>query len=54
MEASEITARSERVSAVVLAEIYHFQHERVVDFRQMMKDMLVQQIGFYKEVSGTL
>ena len=50
MEANEITARSEKVSAVMLAEIYHFHHERVVDFRKMMKEMLEQQIGFYKEV----
>lgn len=51
MEASDITARSEKVSSVVLAEIYHFQRERVVDFREMMKNMLQEQIGFYKEVS---
>ncbi len=51
MEASDIKNRAEKVSNVVMAEIYHFQHERVIDFRQMMKDMLTQQIGFYKEVS---
>ena len=50
MEASEITARSEKVSSIVLSEIYHFQHERVVDFREMMKFMLQQQISFYTEV----
>lgn len=50
MEASEITARSEKVSSIVLSEIYHFQHERVVDFREMMKFMLQQQINFYTEV----
>lgn len=50
MEASDITKRAENVSAVVLAEVYHFQHERVADFREMMKFMLLQQIEFYKEV----
>ena len=51
MEASDITARSEKVSSIVLAEIYHFQRERVVDFREMMKALLRQQINFYKEVT---
>ena len=54
MEASDITARSERVSSVVLAEIYHFQRERVIDFRDMMKALLQQQINFYKEVVCSL
>ena len=54
MEASEITARSEKVSAVVMAEIYHFKQEAVVDFREMMKLMLHQQIQFYKEVCGVI
>ena len=53
MEASDITKRAENVSAVVLAEVYHFQHERVADFREMMKFMLLQQIDFYKEVMIT-
>ena len=34
-----------------VAEIYHFQHERVVDFREMMKLFLAEQIKFYEEVS---
>ena len=33
------------------AEIYHFQHERVVDFRNMMKFFLNEQIRFYQDVS---
>ena len=49
-EASEIHSRCEVVSAVCQAEIYHFQHERVVDFRMMMKGMLDAQILFYKEI----
>ena len=35
-----------------VAEIYHFQHERVVDFREMMKLFLAEQIKFYEEVSN--
>lgn len=53
MEASEITSRAEKVSSIVLAEIYHFQRERVVDFRKMMKDMLKEQIDFYTQVRNT-
>lgn len=34
----------------VVAEIYHFQHERVIDFREMMKNFLDEQLNFYKEV----
>ncbi|KAL5499447.1 hypothetical protein EMCRGX_G010863 [Ephydatia muelleri] len=49
-EASEIHSRCEVVSAVCQAEIYHFQHERIVDFRMMMKGMLDAQIAFYKEI----
>lgn len=33
------------------AEVYHFQHERVVDFKDMMKFFLNEQIAFYQEVS---
>ena len=50
MEASDITSRAEKVSTVVLAEMYHFHHERVVDFRDMMKFFLQEQIDFYKRV----
>ena len=35
-----------------VAEIYHFQHERAVDFREMMKLFLAEQIKFYEEVSN--
>ena len=35
------------------AEIYHFQHERVIDFREMMKHFLDAQLEFYREVSPT-
>lgn len=49
-EAASITARSESISAAVTSEIYHFQHERVIDFREMMKHFLDEQLNFYKEI----
>ena len=51
MEAGEIQERSEKVAGVLQAEMIHFQRERVIDFRQMMREMLQEQISFYKEVS---
>lgn len=39
---------------IPIAEIYHFQHERVVDFREMMKLFLAEQIKFYEEVSNSV
>ena len=54
MEASDITSRAEKVSVVVMAEMYHFHRERVVDFRDMMKFFLQEQIDFYKRVSVAL
>lgn len=38
------------VWSFVAAEIYHFQHERVIDFREMMKQFLMEQLNFYNEV----
>lgn len=40
------------VAGVLLAEMFHFQRERVIDFRQMMREMLQEQIKFYREVSS--
>ena len=54
MEAGEIQGRSEKVAAVLQSEMYHFHRERVIDFRQMMREMLQEQISFYKEVSARL
>ena len=54
VDADQVTTRSDTISNVVLAEIYHFQHERVVDFRDMMKTMLGAKIQFYKEVCTSL
>jgi sorting nexin-9/18/33 len=50
VDADQVTTRSDTVSNVVLAEIYHFQHERVVDFRDLFKSLLGAKIQFYKEI----
>ena len=50
VDADQVTTRSDTVSNVVLAEIYHYQHERVVDFRDLFKSLLGVKIQFYKEV----
>ena len=50
-EAGEIQGRSEKVAGMLQAEMFHFQRERVIDFRQMMREMLQEQITFYKDVS---
>ena len=34
-----------------IAEMHHFQHERVTDFKKMFQDMLTTQISFYSNVS---
>ena len=50
VDADQVTTRSDTVSNVVLAEIYHYQHERVVDFRDLFKSLISAKIQFYKEV----
>ena len=50
VDAEDVATRSDIVSNVVLAEIYHYQHERVVDFRDMMRCLISAKIKFYKEV----
>ena len=54
VEAGEIQERSEKVAGVLQAEMFHFQRERVIDFRQMMKEMLQEQITFYRDVSTSV
>ncbi|XP_064384617.1 sorting nexin-33-like [Halichondria panicea] len=49
-DASDISGRAETIAASILAEVHHFQHERIVDFRDMMKAFLNEQITFYSEV----
>ena len=49
-ELEDLRSRAETVSVSLLAEIHHFQHERVVDFKAMMQGLLQAQIQFYQEV----
>lgn len=43
-----IKNRLDVVSAATLAEIHHFEKERLVEFNRMMKNFLESQIGFYE------
>ncbi len=36
--------------STLAAEMFHFQRERVVDYKEMMKRFLNEQITFYQEV----
>lgn len=50
-EMLSILQRADIISFGTLAEMTHFQKERVVDFKIMMQAYLKQQIIFYQEVS---
>jgi sorting nexin-9/18/33 len=49
MEAVE--RRADVITYSVLAEMEHFQKQRVVDFRSYMQRYLEEQIAFYRQVS---
>ncbi|XP_076346979.1 sorting nexin lst-4-like isoform X3 [Tachypleus tridentatus] len=53
-EAQSIYKRTDVVSYAALAEISHFQSERVEDFKYMMQNFLSAQISFYQEVVSKL
>lgn len=46
----EVRNRMDVVSYASLAEINHFQSERVTDFNKMMKEYLTEQIRFYEKI----
>lgn len=48
---ASISQKTEVVSYATLAEISHFQHERVRDFKFIMQVFLTGQINFYNKVS---
>ena len=53
MSESELQAASGRadvISYCLLAEMSHFQQDRVVDFKDMIKHYLKEQIEFHKKV----
>lgn len=49
-----ITQRTEVISYATLAEISHFQHERVRDFKYIMQVFLTGQINFYNQIATEL
>ncbi|XP_061181427.1 sorting nexin-33-like [Saccostrea echinata] len=57
MPESDVTAviqRADVISFGTLAEMNHFQRERVVDYKDMMKKFLAGQIKFYREITQKL
>lgn len=46
-----ISQRTDVISYAALAEINHFQSERVAYFKSMMETFLTAQIAFYQQVS---
>lgn len=53
-EMLSILQRADIISFGTLAEMTHFQKERVVDFKIMMQAYLKQQIIFYQEITSKL
>ena len=49
-----VTQRADQISYAVLAEMNHFQSERIYDFKQMMAAFLQQQILFYEKIVSEL
>ncbi|XP_062590061.1 sorting nexin-33-like [Saccostrea cucullata] len=57
MPESDVTAviqRADVISFGTLAEMNHFQRERVVDYKDMMTKFLTGQIKFYREITQKL
>nr|XP_022342203.1 sorting nexin-33-like isoform X3 [Crassostrea virginica] len=57
MPESDVTAviqRSDVISYGTLAEMNHFQRERVTDYKEMMQKYLSGQIKFYREITQKL
>lgn len=53
-EVNNVLARADTISYGTLAEITHFQEQRVDDFKSMMQKYLQEQINFYKNLTGKL
>lgn len=54
MPESDVTSviqRADVISYGTLAEMNHFQMERVTDYKEMMQKFLTGQIKFYREVN---
>ena len=53
-EVQQVLQRADTISYGTLAEMNHFQAERVRDFKQMMQQYISSQISFYRDVSHNL
>lgn len=53
-EAESIKARADVVSYTMMAEINHFQRQRVFDYKNIMKEYLAEQIKFYEAITEKL
>lgn len=49
-EVNNVMTRADTISYGTMAEMNHFQQERVRDFKYMMQKYLQDQIAFYKRV----
>ncbi|BFZ15586.1 hypothetical protein BsWGS_18625 [Bradybaena similaris] len=53
-QVKNVVAKADVISYGTLAEMNHFQNERVRDFKYMMQKYLQEQITFYKKLTGKL
>ncbi len=49
-EADSIKQKVDTISYAMLAEMNHFQQERVIDFKETMGEFLESQVAFYQKV----
>lgn len=49
-DVAAVIQRADVISFGTLAEMNHFQRERVADYKEMMQKFLHGQINFYREV----
>ncbi|CAL1535965.1 unnamed protein product [Lymnaea stagnalis] len=53
-EVNNVLVRADTISYGTLAEMNHFQRERVIDCKSMMQSYLKEQIDFYKKLTSKL
>ncbi|KAJ8263054.1 hypothetical protein COCON_G00155110 [Conger conger] len=53
-QADGVNERCNIISFATLAEIQHFHHTRVRDFKAQMQHYLQEQIGFFRKITGKL
>lgn len=53
-EVQDVMQKADIISYGTLAEMNHFQKERVIDYKKMTKSYLQEQIKFFKTVTQCL